>query len=513
MKKIYGFAFASAALMLASCSSDEPAVNNQITENGGYISINIAPADGTTRAGVSDTFKDGEENENTVGSAMVLLFTEDGTTQTQLPQYYTFRDTDWEDGTNGIEKEATLAVEKGSVMPKRILVICNPTSTAPASYKDLTADDVISTAVANPGTYAKGEFVMTNSQWAGGDVLTAIPQNAIQPSMQAAKDNAVTVYVERVVARVDLKNATDLEMPTTEIEGQNLTLKVTGIQASYIANNSNLVKNVGNPSDTYKNLFNDPTHFRYDWAVTNLTWNATGTDHVYGDFTMMPWTSYNAQSTFYLHENTGDKPTMLLLAGNFVDGSDKPVTFAKVAGTFYTENNALDQLGLMLQGLGYQIEGNVALSNADLEWVSLENRDDAAITKESEVKRYKTYAQLKSDFNKTLIGTDVSKDKINELLKGDAYLVQLWKNGACYYYIPIEHHSTGTGTDKVPYNGVVRNIIYDYTINTIKGLGTPVPYPGEDIIPQDPDDDKYYVGATVKTLKWKVVSKNADFGK
>lgn len=103
-----------------------------------------------------------------------------------------------------------------------------------------------------------------------------------------------------------------------------------------------------------------------------------------------------------------------------------------------------------------------------------------------------------------------------------------YTDGAQYYNIPIEHLGTPTGEEPEEQGdptiknvivegqyGVVRNHIYDITIQTINNLGGGIynpgtaDEPGEPIIPDDPKDT-YYMSAQINVLSWKVVSQKVD---
>lgn len=86
-----------------------------------------------------------------------------------------------------------------------------------------------------------------------------------------------------------------------------------------------------------------------------------------------------------------------------------------------------------------------------------------------------------------------------------------YKDGQMYYNIPIEHHyeATGKALEEGEY-GVVRNHFYQLTVNSIKRLGHGVYDPTKDIIPDEEEDPKYYVGAHINILSWKVVKQNVE---
>ena len=71
--------------------------------------------------------------------------------------------------------------------------------------------------------------------------------------------------------------------------------------------------------------------------------------------------------------------------------------------------------------------------------------------------------------------------------------IMRWIGGATSYYLNIEHLGG--------LYGVVRNHIYDYTVNGVIGLGVP----GND--PENPKpEDETFLAAHVNILNWHVVS-------
>ena len=86
-----------------------------------------------------------------------------------------------------------------------------------------------------------------------------------------------------------------------------------------------------------------------------------------------------------------------------------------------------------------------------------------------------------------------------------------YKDGQMYYNIPIEHHyeASGKALEEGEY-GIVRNHFYQLTVNSIKRLGHGVYDPTKDIIPDEEEDPKYYVGAHINILSWKVVKQNVE---
>lgn len=88
-------------------------------------------------------------------------------------------------------------------------------------------------------------------------------------------------------------------------------------------------------------------------------------------------------------------------------------------------------------------------------------------------------------------------------------------NGDSFYYIPIEHLASTPGqTNAVEgYYGVVRNHWYKLVVRSFSKVGHLVFDPETDntpIVPDKPEDPKYFVGASVNILSWKIVNQNVD---
>lgn len=97
---------------------------------------------------------------------------------------------------------------------------------------------------------------------------------------------------------------------------------------------------------------------------------------------------------------------------------------------------------------------------------------------------------------------------------------KVWDGGRTYYYQELMHLGK-TGVDNAGKDfgyGVVRNHIYEVVLQSVTGLGTPVlNYKDEndqdvweEITPQKPTPDAYFLGARVNILSWRVVNNNTN---
>lgn len=76
--------------------------------------------------------------------------------------------------------------------------------------------------------------------------------------------------------------------------------------------------------------------------------------------------------------------------------------------------------------------------------------------------------------------------------------IKYWKDGVTSFYLNIKHANDNEGNNIY---GVVRNHIYEYSIDKIVGLGIPGNNP-------DQEEGETFVAASLNVLNWKVVSNN-----
>ena len=129
----------------------------------------------------------------------------------------------------------------------------------------------------------------------------------------------------------------------------------------------------------------------------------------------------------------------------------------------------------------------------------------------SEVKNYEVVATLASTVGDLYVKngdawTIASKDDVNAALAKETAQVRS-TDGATYYYTPIKHLGDA---GKLGEYGIVRNHSYQVTIQNIKGFGTPVYNPDQEIDPMIPSDENTYLAASIKVLSWRVVSSTVD---
>ena len=616
MKKFYS-AFLILGMVISSCSSDEPAgggTGNTIdTQINNYLTVNIMPTATPTRAegatgegdntggGKAGEYENGTELEQQVNSVRFFFFDNEGngtpvnvitdnnnTTQVSYIDW-THYDSDLGPGNTNQTVEATLSATLGLTIPdgydnpESLIAIVNPSQTvknltvAPGTFGPTRSQ--VQNAVADYETgLTDGNFVMSNSVYANTavnpaqtvnytDLVTAADEKPyFQSSIEAAQSNPVTIYVERVAARLDLKialnaNSNGYYPVMKKVEGGNdiqVSIDVNGdgeaepIFVNFLGWNvttttaeSFLVKDI-NPLWKTADLF----------GTTNLIWNsmdyhrsfwAMNPDEVtyhYGNFgnpddqdvsgnyqpaQANPMPASGAFAKTYMQENASpfgtslkpSNPTQVIIAAQLVTGDGTPVKLAEWGYNKYTQPDLLKYLvtNIISKGNYYKLVGGKyeTLTDEDLTFVSASQYYGGTLP--DNVKSYYSYVVVNPDLKYTWYQwngegeeptadnlTPVDPSNIDTYIKNNVGYTLMWNSGYTYYYFDVQH----LGQEGSPaFYGIVRNHIYRATVNTLYGYGTPVCDPSEIIIPEAPEYEEVILAADIKILQWRVVS--ADY--
>lgn len=399
------------------------------------------------------------------------------------------------------------------------------------------------------GKITDGKFVMSNSVYYKDDnnlskdliVATPVEASKVKNSASAALTDPVDIYVERVVAKVRAKEKsggiTNNKVEIT-VDGvkHSYTINIDGIALSNRSDKAYLLKSLTGYSND-KWTWNDKTNFRSFWevmpgkkdgadqvTVQKVSWNDIqkneGGHYIAGATPgSYCFTQYILPNTF---EKTGDViNTSIMVAAHLtetVDGTTKNADLVWIRGGYTTDKGALNVIASAVQTkfAYYKKTGESSykeLESSDFEW-----------TGETGV-GYSCYAQLKTEFgtdNKIYEFTGVTPaevtdgvSKVNTYLstKANSLYARKYTDGKSYYFVEIEHVAAGSGETATPaINGIVRNHIYDLTLNSIAGPGIPVFNPDDKNIPQEPEDENlYFLGARVNVLDWRIVSQGVEF--
>ena len=580
-------------LLLAGCADKDSLILNGEDPLSGsvsrsFLSVNIVPASNVaTRAdSAPGEYEDGSPSESNVNAVRFFFFDKDdnaapiskrngtGDYQSYIDWYPTANELGEGESNETVEivLKATLGIsvpEKG-VYPTQVFAVLNPTSkilnlgTSSASNAPETQEtqegadgSTPSTSVVGPnlstllsvvndfktGLYTNN-FVMSNSVYVDEDTeinTTSLSNDNFAETVEAAENNTVTIFVERVLARLDLsiglKPVDDKGYYETKSGGYTLDGKETPtniyVKFSYwnttcTPKESRLIKSF--PVDWKDEEFaandpwNAPIYHRSFWAENPLLTYKTDYQFCSYNGVTLPMPSSEAATT-YLQENAAksatematEHPSQVIIAAQLVGEDGQPITIAKWANRMYTLTGVKTAVAKVLNL--WKKEGNtykeITANDVDFAtWKDLygetpKDEDEANYYVYAKVDETTTWYQKTGDSEYT----ELSDTKVKAYIRDVVNHVMVWNEGKTYYYFDIRHLGKNDGEtdlEKIPgYYGVVRNHIYASKVTKLAGLGTPVYDPDEEIIPEMPEDDTM-LSAEVKILQWRVVSNDYE---
>ena len=562
MKRNLLFMSVLASLFLVGCSQKEIVPGGEDNGKGSgssFINVNLVSYGTGTRA--ISPYEDGTDEENKVTKVRFYFFTETGgpanvkLNGSSYVNYY-----DWTPGKDDVNPGSNPDIEKklsativirtpaGDQVPQRIAAVLNPTENAKS--RSLSELQSVAADYANGNFTREGQFVMFNSVYAeGSDEIVTQPILAknLCTTEADAKDNPVTLYVERSVAKVSLgfgdlldsnhrmqikdKDGNAVKVPGVDGQQINVYLEIKGWGLTAETDKGRLVKKIDASWDG--NWWKGS--YRSFWAINAE--NAANQYHKYTDIPEMDWTT---PPHLYTNENAGQlagkqlNKTKFIINGNICDENGNALTLVRHLGVHFAdvtsssdENENFKSLKnsilkrLEASGKKYYVKETTGESDNALTTFRQIDAGDIKIvkadqkTQEDSNNNCYVYAQL-TDAAANLIwytnnepsveNPTASASDINNALKNkdvvDWGLV--WNSGMTYYYDEIKHITDSKMT------GVVRNHIYKVNITKIAGLGTPVYDPEEVIYPEKPEKNDHYIAAEIKILSWRVVTDNYE---
>jgi len=447
----------------------------------------------------------GSTEENDVKKASFLFFK--GDTQIADPFTISAGGTDannetWTPGT-AATKAPVIVMKNPTDIPTSLVVLINYGGTVAKTQKltDLQA------VVADYSATTNG-FVMSNSVYndAAGNVIGApVAAENVCETPEAAKQKPVKVYVERVLAKVTVTKAEDA---TIESGVEGITVDITGWNLVYDNTQSYLIKKLGTSYD-YDWTWNDAANHRSYWADAATYKKSAGT--AYNAASELGAVLYTQENTAFqtFSEKAAENPTAVVVAATLKkDGA--AVDLYKFRGIVY-EADALKTL--LANGTSYFKKTTTETETTYTKLVA-DDFDLEIDATAGESYEAKVNLKLASSVTGDLVDANkeaVTADAVNTALADAAETLELWKEGATYYYVPIKQHVKDGENDSDVY-GIVRNHFYKLNITKVQGLGTAVPDPEQIIDPVTPEDSDYYIAAEINILDWALVEQEVNLG-
>ena len=565
-----------ALLSLAvACSKENVTSNQGGSDANQYMAVDIAMSVGSSTKAPSD-YRDGSEAESTVNvkNSIFLFYDAYGNFLTSGVISATDGSVD-ENGnlkltTNNqsgfVEKESKAVIVLGPTRLRPALVLAVLNYDKCNALKNLSLADAHTQVDSREISTEAGKFTMTNSVYVDGKNIvnaTPIAASSVKETKEEALKTPVQIYVEREVAKVNMKAKEGLkqtaegkicfETPNAEsvLDGAKVSARIVvdGWAANAFNTTSYLVKDV--PASW---LVTYPFANWHDEAAKRTFWaqdpNYSGSEEyvfgrtpegepgTYKNVKYLSWqeaTENNTEAYNYMYENTTDKasarvnggelanvPTILIAA--HVETAKTGAAWErqdiyKFGGLFYT-NEALNNYAAeqILKGkLHWEYttaEGSKTASVEPKQIVAtfianVVDNSGSVKVKVAKITAPAEGAKLMKEDNSVIESADWAKT-VEDILNGENGFniakeeLVCFKNGMCYYQVPIKHNQTD---EDVAY-GTVRNHIYELTLSKIAKIGNPVFDPEEKLVLIPGKEKNYYVSAELKVLKWRVITQD-----
>lgn len=573
MNKLLGLLVCTA---LCACSNDESGIipndtPNVFTGDKAYIKVRLADAGTLTRAQEGD-FEYGT-NEQSIKNASFYFYDADGVFVTQGDV--------WTDGSASTTTPAgniefasnNIVVLKGldkKSYPRYMVTVLNKPigfvhgktldemqtvladNNAEGIYYPATTDNVTT----NYFTMSTTSYTETNRE---KHFVTEVNEGniSLEPMTDAsAIANTVTVYVERLAAKVTLKVSDNLPKDANgrypikvtvagennsagsgDIASEDLYVELLGWKLNATAKKSFMVKNIDAAwmDNDLGFTWNRPTDRRSHWGksfnygFSGYPENAAGVpaNSEYLNYVDLENGLTALENPAYCAENTNTNTivtanfpagvTSILLKAKVCDANGNALDLVRYNGLLFKQDSFLEYVLNVLQtrnqldvwyANGTDEEGNARYTQIGKEYVKLEHVGDGKVkvvfTNEHGTSLYAEDGSNCSDQTITALNDDLASASADAIA---------YNGGLMYYNIPVEHLNNGdvaeNGTIPEAKYGVVRNHHYVVTIDKLEKIGRGIFDGNEKIVPGD-DPDAYYVGAKINILSWKIVSQNVE---
>lgn len=573
-----------AALMLAGCSNDDVSevipdeTPKVFTGDEAYISVRLADAGSITSRGSDGEFQYGE-NEHSVHTAHFYFYDKD--------ELFVAEGSAWNGGeevsgtpAGNIEfKSKTVVVLKGLTKknyPKYMVTVLNKrgnfTPGQTLNEMEKTLSDNSDVGIWNM-VDEKNYFTMSTTSYNHSGTtpyfVTEIDdENFSLEPIKTDNSNPVTVYVERLAAKVtvnvsdELKNTADennrYKITTTVAGDENvgtdgkpaaeeLYVELLGWKLNATAKYSNMIKNVDEEwNDNIGSAlngftWNDANNFRSYWGKSYNYGLATANGTYPDNFSTINTTDFlnyvdltnpdELGKSSYCAENTNTSEivsanfpsavTSVLLSARVCDKNGKGLDLVRYNGTLFTKEAFLDYTLNKLNTNGklnyWTTTDNKNYTRIDSKFVEWDNVSDGVIKvqfKKPDDDGSTIYSYKENDglYNPVTDFTELNSNLADAATDAIGY-----NGGLMYYNIPIEHlnneeinEADGKKTIPEAKYGVVRNHHYVVTINKLENMGHGIFKSDEAIVPGDDDKETYYVGANINILSWKIVNQDVE---
>lgn len=327
----------------------------------------------------------------------------------------------------------------------------------------------------------------------------------------------------------------------------HLAVKVLGWSVNGYNASGNLIKDINNnqykyitdPLDDWE--WNDENNYRSYWAEDANYTTETRKDLKYKKIEDVRG-SFASQ---YVHENTVDQAQALYTPGEQTPNVTTMLIVGQVGtwdatgGTGFTSHSYIYRINgayyttagiknLLASKYYTDRQGYTALDTAAVyidnvpsspasPYILITNTANTTGNTKQQIGNVTFTATVKGTLYDT-DGNTVDDTAVNNYLKSALHIttsseIECYKDGYCYYQVPIEHpvvKNGETAKKEGTIYGVVRNHTYKLTLNSISNIGDPIYKTDKKLEPIPGKDKYYYVGAGINVLEWREVNQDVE---
>jgi hypothetical protein len=539
------------ALLSAACSTDEYpgedstlAADSALNGDTRYIAFQLVTPSAASRADADD-YADGEAYESAVKAEDITFYFFDangnpcainnGLSYTTGNELSTTEPTWSAEGTGAdvTTVSSTIVVLRNAAeLPRRVVAVLN--SYLPEK-KNYTLSELASTLLTQAYTAADAtvsgstpsKFMMTNAVYLtadGSQVMnyTPITMANVATTVDDAKQKAVSIYVERVAAKVGVDQAQTFTLTDQKDgEGNQLYVKflgwttfdeapfsftmkdvtgsMTATNASGVTENATGTLFYSPSTDAAFSGWNLPGKCRSLWAYAyfhgyemarrTLSYNDISTPLGTGNY------AYPLENTSAAVSTSNGLATKVILAAKLYNDAacTQAATVCECMGARYTLAGMKAFVASMLKGRIYIYNSTTqAFTDIDADHLAF-----SAVDGDYHVKVSVTYSDDESLCSQESRYSLMTPSECEALL-ATLPNIKIWNGGMCYYYTYINHLNGKPA--------IVRNHWYTVTINSVTGLGTPVYDPDNTFDPTRPSEEEWVLGADIHIEAWRIQS-------
>lgn len=547
------FLAAAAAIALVGCNKEVGNVQPSAAEGpASFLQVDLKTVGDLTKVGNVGDYAYGTAKENAVSSIDFYFFDASGNPYSVVAGDMNTISWSYASATPAENVEAVSDVilvikQSQQAPPAKVVAVLNSTTSYANKSLSVLASEVVS-ELHKDGT----NFVMSNSVYYDGSavinatdilseniftttdatLLALTPGQAVNADKVTALGiNPISIYVERVAAKVNVTVADEDALPVGEATllpvdvnylDKPIYAKILGWEVTNNTDEAYLLKGI---DATWADAdlgfaWNNAAHYRSYWAATtaepkhDLTFDQIEAHNPVFDYYFENTAAAAAENGVDANGEAFDgadgssasnnQAPQLLVAAQLCYADGSVAQLAKWYGVMY-EMTALQQA--MLNTVASKVYTKTVAE--DVTTVNALTLSDVVFQQVAETvadKRYEVVMAVKDG----VAYCDSEGNDINAatIFAGVAP-AQMWNEGHTYYYLNIKHIGYNADATEQPDGayGIVRNHCYDVTINGITGLGTPVFDDSKVITPEKPEhQEALNLAAQINILSWHLVS-------